>query len=189
MSKLAPLQLIRVGVLAGIIMMLVAILWAFLVRGENWQARWYPVHNAPQEILLGCVIGIIAIVFAWELTEYIPQVRYLREKLTTSLDFTELQGWHALALGVLAAFPEEMLFRGAMQPTLGIPLTALIFGILHAMSRTYFIYAMGAGLCLGLLAAWRGDLWAATIAHLIYDAGLFLLMRWHVQRNKIMIER
>jgi hypothetical protein len=81
--------------------------------------------------------------------------------------------WHPLLFGVVAGLPEEFFFRGALQPQIGLLLTALLFGALHAINRAYFIYATLAGLVLGALVAWRGDLWAATIAHGVYDALLF----------------
>lgn len=186
--QIHPNQLIKIGLAAGVIMMSLAIVWITFYHEQSWLQTWYPWREAIQEISLGAAIGGLAMLLAWRLTELVPAFRLLREKLIAMLDFNQVTPWHALAFGLMAGIPEEMLFRGAIQPELGLLLTALLFGVLHAMSATYFLYATAAGFGLGLLAMWRDNLWAATTAHLIYDAGLFLLMRWHVQRNTTIIE-
>ena len=64
---------------------------------------------------------------------------------------------------------EEMFFRGAMQPSLGLWLTSLIFGLAHGYFDRRFIpwmvMAALSGLALGLLAEWTGSLLAPVLAH------------------------
>ena len=110
-------------------------------------------------------------------------MRRLREKLTQMIRFEDIRVWHGLLFGLLAGIPEEILFRGAIQPVTGLIVAAVIFGVLHAITPTYMLYAVIAGFVLGALAAWRGDIWAATAAHFTYDAGLFLLMGWRARAS------
>ena len=83
---------------------------------------------------------------------------------------------HVLGFSLLAAVPEEILFRGALQPELGLLLAALIFGGLHALTRLYFVYATLAGLLLGALFLLSGTLWAPIGAHFAIDFVMFLLL-------------
>ena len=81
----------------------------------------------------------------------------------------------AVALALAAGIGEEILFRGALQPRLGIFAAALLFAVLHTQyaislaSLEIFIL----GLALGLLRK-RAGVTGAIIAHAGYD--LILLM-------------
>jgi membrane protease YdiL (CAAX protease family) len=62
---------------------------------------------------------------------------------------------------------------------MGLVLTAIIFGALHAITRLYFVYAVFAGLGLGLLADWQGTLWLPIATHFAVDVlALWFLTRW-----------
>jgi len=100
-----------------------------------------------------------------------------------TIDLSKLHLHHVLLLSVLAAVPEEMLFRGAVQTSLGLLAAALIFGALHAVTRLYFVYATVAGLLLGLLYLLGGSLWLPIGAHFAVDTVMFLLMLQRQRRS------
>ena len=64
---------------------------------------------------------------------------------------------------------EEMFFRGAMQPTLGLWVTSLIFGVCHGYFdrrlAPWAAMAAATGLGLGWLAELTGSLLAPVLAH------------------------
>lgn len=182
-----PAQLAQVGFLFSIILITSAFGWTALLHQKNILMQWYPSNNAGREILLGLILGISGANLIWMLHRYLASIRRMRNMLIQLIDFRQMNWLHALLFGLMAGFPEEMFFRGAMQPRLGILITALIFGILHAMTSFYLLYAFLMGVGLGMLVAWRGDLWAATMTHFSYDAMLFLLMIWHVRKNPSII--
>ena len=81
-------------------------------------------------------------------------------------------------MGVIAAVPEETIFRGIAQPTLqnkvgrwsGILLTATIFAVYHIqfqLALPRLISHFCHGLILGLLRERTGTLWAPAIAHVL----------------------
>lgn len=186
--KIHPNDLLLPGTVFGVGMMLAAVLLMMLTGEPANLNDWYPSQTAAQEILLGLLLGTLGATVAWWMTSHVPAFVRLRDRLISMMQFEALKFWHAFAFGVMAGVPEEILFRGAVQPRLGLLLTALIFGALHAISWMYFIYAAGAGLLLGLVVEWRGNLWAATLAHFAYDAGVFLLLTWYVaqqEKNKM----
>lgn len=73
-------------------------------------------------------------------------------------------------LAVTSAVGEEIFFRGALQPLLGYWLTALVFGLVHGGTarrfRAWAIFALLAGLLLGWLALYTGNLLAPMLCHL-----------------------
>lgn len=80
-----------------------------------------------------------------------------------------------------AGWGEELLFRGAIQPMLGIWATAALFALAHGLLTRlswgrvlYTAVLFFAGVGLGYLAEWAG-LWAAIAAHGVYD---FVVLLW-----------
>lgn len=100
-------------------------------------------------------------------------VAYIAE---TIAGYTPQQRVFFVLMGVIAAIPEETIFRGILQPTLqqklgrwpGLVLTAVIFSVYHvhfqlALPRLVSHFCWG--LILGVLRDRTGTLWAPAIAH------------------------
>jgi membrane protease YdiL (CAAX protease family) len=64
---------------------------------------------------------------------------------------------------------EELLFRGALMPWIGLAASALVFGLLHVgPDRRYLpwtVMAVGMGFVFGLLMKLTGDIVAPVVAH------------------------
>ncbi len=85
-------------------------------------------------------------------------------------------------LAVTSSIGEEMLFRGALTPWLGIWLQAAVFALLHIGPDRRFIpwtiFAALLGVVLGYLAMATGNLAGAIIAHFVINAlNLRFIMR------------
>ena len=80
-----------------------------------------------------------------------------------------LTGREILVLALASSVGEELLFRGALQPVLGLWLQALVFALLHIGPGWRFVpwtaWAFVMGLCFGLLFQWTGDLGGPIVAH------------------------
>ncbi len=94
-------------------------------------------------------------------------------------------------VAALAGVGEELLFRGVVQtifgwwtsPLLGLALASLLFGVMHALSKTYFVLATTIGLGLGWLTWHYHDLVAPIVAHSTYDfIALLYMTRQQPQR-------
>jgi membrane protease YdiL (CAAX protease family) len=83
----------------------------------------------------------------------------------------------------MAALGEELLFRGAMQPLMGLVPTALVFGLLHATSAAHVMLAGLLGFVLGWLFQWSGSLWPPIVAHLSIDLVTGLLLARTLRRG------
>lgn len=96
-----------------------------------------------------------------------------------------------LAVALLAGIGEELIFRGLVQDGLegwlGAPLalwvSALLFGLLHAMTPAYFVLATLMGLYLGLSYLASGNLLVPILAHAAYDWAVFQYYRRLVARD------
>jgi membrane protease YdiL (CAAX protease family) len=75
-------------------------------------------------------------------------------------------------IGAAAGLGEEWLFRGIVQPLLGLVASSLLFGIAHVGGRhmlPFGVWATGMGLVMGSLAIVTGGLIAPIVAHGVYD--------------------
>jgi uncharacterized protein len=180
--KLSPEQLIRFGYGLGLLMVLGALIWVNVLRGDNATDEWFGTDSVVQivaELSLGLVVGAVFSLIVWVLGRQLPAFGTIRERLIQVLDVGALRWWHVIAMSLLAAVPEEMLFRGAMQPAFGLIVTSIIFGALHSITPAYFIYATAAGLALGFAFEETSALWLPIAAHFAVDyVSLTLLANW-----------
>lgn len=78
----------------------------------------------------------------------------------------------AIAIGAAAGIGEEWLFRGLVQPLVGLIPASLLFGAAHVGSTRmlpFGVWATGMGLVMGGLAVATGGLVAPMVAHGVYD--------------------
>ncbi|MGI8608985.1 MAG: CPBP family glutamic-type intramembrane protease [Candidatus Dormibacteria bacterium] len=139
--------------------------------GLIWPGWRWIVASAGVAVLL-VVFGVVFDVLITRLTP--DQSKSINEVSQQLLSNVTNPG-AAIALALAAGIGEEVLFRGALQPRLGIIAAALLFAVLHTQyaislaSLEIFIL----GLALGLLRR-RAGVTGTIIAHAGYD--LILLM-------------
>jgi uncharacterized protein len=86
--------------------------------------------------------------------------------------FAGLGPLSSVVLGAAAGLGEEWLFRGVVQPALGLVATSLLFGLAHVgglRMLPFGVWASIMGLVLGGLAIATGGLIAPIVAHGVYD--------------------
>ncbi len=80
----------------------------------------------------------------------------------------------ALILALLSGTAEELLFRGALWPTLSLVGTTLLFGLVHVAPRralwVYPLFAAVCGLLLGLLRDGTDSIVPPMVAHVVVNA-------------------
>jgi membrane protease YdiL (CAAX protease family) len=104
----------------------------------------------------------------------LPSVHALEDRF--GYEFVGLSPWvGAVLTSISAGVGEEVLFRGALQPRLGIVLTALLFGALHVQYQLPgMIVIVLIGIGLGLVKERTSTTFVATV-HALYEMGAFLL--------------
>jgi membrane protease YdiL (CAAX protease family) len=95
--------------------------------------------------------------------------------------FEHVRMWHIVVISALAGLGEELLFRGVLQPLIGLPLASLVFGAVHVGGRGFVGYGIWAA-CIGALFGWlmvtTGGLLAPIVAHAVYDALALAYVRY-----------
>jgi uncharacterized protein len=150
--------------------------------------RWSPVE------LLWAALGVVAYVLynavAPRLVRRLPGGPELLSWMSRRVlkMFGSLPLATMLGMALLAGIGEEIIFRGWLQPLLGLWLTALLFAVAHFPPTTYrwrspWTWGMvgiyfPVALAIGALFAWRGNLLAPMATHFASDAlGLVLISR------------
>lgn len=109
-----------------------------------------------------------------------PVLRNLSEEIAP-LVVDGARGRDLVLLALLSGVGEEALFRGALQPEIGIVAASLLFGALHiGPDRRYLAWtawAVGAGFLFGALYEWTGGILAPALAHALHNAATLLLWR------------
>jgi membrane protease YdiL (CAAX protease family) len=118
-------------------------------------------------LLIGLVLGLL-IVFASRLAVHrFEWARALHREFRSLLSpLTDLE---IVVLAIASSVGEEMFFRGALMPVVGIWLSSAVFALLHIGPRArYLPWTVGsfvAGVLFSQLFLWSGDLTGAVLAH------------------------
>lgn len=148
--------------------------------------------GVPLQVAYGLVVGVAIGMLAWMLIRA-PGFTPLRERYALLIGPHVQQRSMRIAISICAGVGEELFFRGALQPWLGIPVTAVLFvaihGYLDPRDKRLFIY--GAVLTLGMMVlGWMADvqgLVGPMVAHTLID--IILLERLHTTYCGITQER
>jgi membrane protease YdiL (CAAX protease family) len=82
-----------------------------------------------------------------------------------------------VAIALLSGISEELFFRGILLPEIGLALSSLGFGALHALCAVYLGWATLVGAGFGALALATDSLVAPITAHAVYNFGALVLVR------------
>jgi membrane protease YdiL (CAAX protease family) len=115
-----------------------------------------------------------------------PVLRKLSEELAPRL-VDGARRRDLVLVSALSGVGEEVFFRGALQPVLGLVAASLLFGALHVgPDRRYLVWtlwAVGAGFLFGALYLWTDGVLAPATAHVLHNAVTLLL--WKRSRGKL----
>lgn len=96
----------------------------------------------------------------------------------------QLSGKEIVILALASSIGEELLFRGALLPWLGVWLQAIVFALLHVgPGRRFLPWTLSAlvlGIAFGWLAVWTGNLGGPIAAHFAIN---FLNLRYIVRER------
>lgn len=98
-------------------------------------------------------------------------IRAIYDDLLVPL-FGRLNGAGIVLIGIAAGLGEEWLFRGVLQPLVGLFAASVLFGLAHVGGRRmlpFGVWAAVMGVALGVLAIVTGGLIAPAVAHGAYD--------------------
>ena len=165
----AGLILALYGGLAAIAVVIAA------VRGDFNIYLLEGVETSPLRLAASLAIGVaigLAFVFLSRLAVHrFSWARQLHRDFRGILG--KLSSKEILILAVASSVGEELLFRGALLPWLGLWPQAVIFALLHigpgARFLPWTLSSFGIGVLFGYLYLWTGDLGAPIAAHFVIN--------------------
>lgn len=152
----------------------VLIAWA---AGVSLASQLTVSRDAVLRGLLASLPMIVLLVACYE-SGWEPLVKLRREVEQVVQELFAGCRWFEFGLvSIAAGIGEEILFRGVLQPLaiqgtvpwIGVVVVALLFGLAHALTPTYFLVATVIGVYFGWLALAYDDLVAPIVAHAVYD--------------------
>lgn len=182
-----PLPLSRRAVVifslaAAVVFSLVACVVTVYFRGQTLRALFTAGRPLATQILVGLVVGVALALFVVALLLKAPFLARLRDFIRSILGQLRPTGLDMVLVSLLAGFSEELFFRAALQPALGLWLAALVFALAHTgvsvspakLAFAAFVFVMG--LLLGALYV-RAGLVAAIVTHAVYDLTFLLAVK------------
>ena len=169
------------GLATLLVFPLLAWLILFLAGGDflgMFVCSWRDLLSAPAFLSVGILFGLLVI--------YISELPYFDRSLSsyrTLLSNLRITRFYAFFLSFCAGFGEEVFFRGALQPYIGIWITAIFFVAIHGYfsrkSMPVNVFAIGLTLFIVVLgyAAREFTIWHAIAGHFSYDLVLLLYHR------------
>ncbi len=180
----SPAAVVRMALLFYGLLAFAAFAWRTLLAGEPIlyasagaeASGLHPLRDLSAGLLAaGVVIGI-----SWEFTRRTRAGDTLARVLASVLGPLSLS--QCLTLALVSGVAEEVFFRGALQPRVGLVAASLLFGLAHFAPRRDLLpwtgFSILAGLLLGTLFEATGNLLAPVTAHTAINAvNLSLLVR------------
>ena len=134
-------------------------------------------------LLIGGLLG-----GAWLLEKTLPSFRQASKLLERALGQFNITLPLAFGLAVLSSVAEELFFRGALLPLIGVWGQALLFALMHPAPRkawSYTVFTGVAGLAFGYATLYSGSLLPAIFAHFVINLQGFLELRRKAHQQKL----
>jgi len=161
------------------LLLTLALGWMYVQNQLKWN---FFVRLDLEKFLLDLLIGLSAAVFIIGLSIFSSKNFFWAQLLEGEFRkvLVPLQIWEIALIALLSGLVEETLFRGAIQPALGLIPTSLLFGLAHLVPRKVFLpwsaYAAFAGFLLGSVAELRRNLFPVILAHCVINFVLILVL-------------
>jgi hypothetical protein len=124
------------------------------------------------DVGIGAIAGLGVIGVSRELTRRTRWGQELAEALASAIGRPSARD--CLVLALASGLAEEALFRGVLQPQVGLLTASALFGLAHFAPRRdllpWTLFAAATGLLLGALFECTGNLIAPVVAHVVINA-------------------
>ncbi len=160
------------------------VLYYFLVVRSTgtWVGLW-PIAKSCEAWLWLIPGMIVPLLIFYIFLTLIPSIDYMYDENVRALaDMYELP--FMVFFFLINAFMEELLFRGALQNSIGFLLTAALFTAVHVSyykKSLMLLEVFVLGLFIGFLFEMTQSLWICIIAHAFYN---WMLM-WLIKTNRV----
>jgi len=131
------------------------------------------------QIFIGTAVGIITAMAGWQIVE-LPFLLPTKVFFVNIIKPLHLSLFEILFISICAGVGEELFFRGAVQPYLGVWITAFLFVLFHGYINPYnlpvTVYGLYMVLVIGVLGLFTEFVGIATamVAHTFIDVILII---------------
>ena len=169
------LSLVKLGLLFYGTLFAVALAWSIWSGRSVFYASQAAAERGIAPLLdtgLGLAVAAATIALSRKITESTRWGDAMARALAELLGERSVRD--CVVLAVASGVAEEAFFRGALQPALGWLLASLVFGLVHFAPKRDLLpwtgFALCAGLVLGALFEFTGNLVAPIVAHVGINA-------------------
>lgn len=162
-----------VGSLVGFVLLSLGAVGLFVSRGPRDTLARLGLRGVGPRDAAWTGIGLLALLLLNQAFEALSRTVFpgaaAHDLRVTQLIAGDLSRVEALLLGISAGVGEEVAMRGALQPRLGLLLTAALFGLLHVQYSWIGITTI---VLIGALLGWirnRTSTTVAVVIHVLYD--------------------
>jgi len=118
-------------------------------------------------LVIGGAFAAFTIACTHFFLKHVPSARTLAQALKSAVTPLPARTW--IAMAIIGSVAEELFFRGALVPWLGVFLSSAVFGLLHQVKgEGRFVWAAWAtfvGIALGAIFVLTGSLAGPIVAH------------------------
>ncbi len=157
-----------------------------LVSPMRWSDIIWVDDNIVQAMVFGLSLALVVIVIDVLLANQVP-TRLLDDGGMNELIFHKRSVVHIAIIALIVSFCEELLFRGIIQPYLGVWLTGLLFTVIHVRYIKKWVLLINiffVSIGLGVLVDLTGQLLPAIVGHFTIDFVLGMLIRFKLIKTK-----
>jgi membrane protease YdiL (CAAX protease family) len=164
----------------ALLLLAAALEWEYWRHVGLWQVWRWSLWCVPWSVLAALPSVVLIGLLESPLRQRVRWLQEFREHMTTSFAaFLGALRWPEMViLSGLAGFSEEVFFRGILQQEIGAVYASLVFGMLHAISLPYIVWATLMGGYLGWLLQVTQTLWVPILTHTIVD----IIGLWYIRR-------
>ncbi|NQX44843.1 CPBP family intramembrane metalloprotease [Paenibacillus tritici] len=144
-----------------------------------------PIHilNFPESlhfVYWGLGLAVIMLAVDFLLTHIVPEDA-MDDGGINELLFGKRPLWHIIVISAVVAVCEELLFRGAIQHSLGPYWTSILFAVIHVRYLRHWLptgWVFLSSYGLGLIYIHSGSLWAPILCHFLIDLFSGMVIRY-----------
>lgn len=167
---------VRFGLFFYGAMMAAALVWRVGFYGEDILYASPAAESAGvrplRDVGIGLVVGLGVVGASHVFTDRTGWGERLARGLAEALGPISLP--NALLLAAASGLGEELFFRGALQPRVGVLLASILFGAVHFVPRRDMLpwaaFAVVTGVLFGVMFEWTGNVIAPVVAHTVVNA-------------------
>lgn len=154
--------LILIGSLVGI----------YYLQGKAVLIKVFQVSANPFSVIgWGAISGLVVILVSIISARLFRSIKELEDEFRAILG--RLSIFDVVVIALVSSLAEEVLFRGLLQPFVGLTIASLIFGLLHfPIKQTllpWTVFAIVMGFLLGWLYIYTGSLVTPIITHCLIN--------------------